>query len=208
MPDPSIVDTVVLRYFLFVDQVELLTSLLGLPFHVPRVVFDPNEGDVPESAMSEISRSIFVQQRTAEDPGRQLGARNEAALKASRLVRSSDLHARGELHVVDLEPAELTLFARLTTKAGARELGLRFALDAGEAACIAVAVQRGWVLVTDDNDALTALESLDPGHPYERCRKLLRRAAETGLIKKSEANRIHTEMRELGFRDDEVPFPA
>jgi predicted nucleic acid-binding protein len=116
------------------------------------------------------------------------------------------MHGRGELRVVDLDESELATFGRLTSKDGVRELGLRFPLGAGEAACVALAVSRGWVLATDDQDALTALEALDPGHAYERIRRLLQRAASWGLISEIEANTLHTEMRHLGFRDSDLPF--
>ncbi len=34
----SVVDTVVLRYFLLVDKADLLIELLGIPIGVPRVI--------------------------------------------------------------------------------------------------------------------------------------------------------------------------
>jgi len=174
---------------------------------VPRAVFDPDEGDVPEGAMSEVTRSILVQRRTADDPGRLPEARAQAGLNADRLAAIHEMHGRGELRVVDLDEGELATFGRLTSKEGVRELGLRFPLGAGEAACVALAVSRGWVLATDDTDALTALEALSQGHGYERIRRLLQRAASRGLISEAEANALHAEMRRLGFRDHAGPFP-
>ena len=58
--------------------------------------------------------------------------------------------------------------ARLTSPGPCGDLGLRFPLDPGEAACLAIAVRRDLVLVTDDADALQALEHASPDHPYER----------------------------------------
>ncbi|GIV01107.1 MAG: hypothetical protein KatS3mg014_2722 [Actinomycetota bacterium] len=49
MARPAILDTVVLRYFLLVGRRDLLLALLGNPVQVPRVVFDPDEGDVPRA---------------------------------------------------------------------------------------------------------------------------------------------------------------
>lgn len=184
MADPAVVDTVVLRYFLFVERAELLAALLQPPIYVPRIVFDPDEGDVPELAMSEVTRSILVQTRTAQDETRPSDARGEASLKAERLTQVHALYARGDLIVADLTDEELRVFAQLTATAGARALGLRFRIHPGEAACVAVGLARNHVVVTDDGDALKALEALRPGHPYERCRKL------------------------LGFRDTEPPFPV
>jgi predicted nucleic acid-binding protein len=78
---------------------------------------------------------------------------------------------------------------------------LRFRLGSGEAACLALAVERDLVLVTDDSDALAALEALRAGHPYERIRKLLRRAANSKLITRKRAREIHDAMRQAGFWD-------
>jgi hypothetical protein len=203
----AVVDTVVLRYFCFVGRQDLLLALLGSPLAVPRAVFDPDDGDVPEDAMSEVTRSILVQRRTANDPVRLPEARAQAARNAERLAAAHEMHGRGQLRVVDLDEGELELFGRLTSTDGARELGLRFPLGVGEAACVALAVARGWVLATDDQDALGALDALDPGHAYERIRRLLTRAASRGLIGRAEANALHAEMRRLGFRDHTAPFP-
>lgn len=206
MPEPAVVDTVVLRYFLFVARQDLLVALLGRPLMVPRVVFDPDEGDVPEDAMSEITRSIQVQRKAAADPGRLPTARTRGATNAERLQGIFEMHERGDAGVVDLETEERGLFARLTSDEGARSLGLRFAIQPGEAACVALAVKRGWVLATDDQDALKAIEALSPGHAYERIRRLLQRAADEGLIGEEDANDLHATMRHLGFRDSEPPF--
>lgn len=106
-------------------------------------------------------------------------------------MRSTGWSIRGELEVVDLGDDELELFAALTSAESARELGLKLPLGAGEAACVAVAVTRGWTLATDDQDALRALGALSPGHPYERIRRLLQRAAVAGLVTEVEANALH-----------------
>lgn len=207
MADLAVVDTVVLRYFLFVDRGELLLDLLDRPIFVPRIVFDPDEGEPErEEAMSEVTRSLRVQRKTAADLSRPPAVRAMAALEADRLASASDLAARGDVEVVDLTSEEQELFARLTSKAGAAGLGLRFRIDAGEAACVALAASRGWALATDDSDALKALERLSKGHPCERIRRLLQRAAEERLVSRDEANAIHQEMTSLGFRDETPPF--
>ncbi len=207
MPEPAVVDAVVLRYFLFVARHDLLVALLGRPLMVPRVVFDPAEGDVPEVAMTELTRSIRFQRGAAADPGRLPAARTRAALNADRLQAFYEMYVRRDVQLVDLETDELALFARLTSIDGSRSLGLHFAIQPGEAACVALAVKRGWVLATDDQDALTALEALDPGHANERIRRLLQRAGGAGLISREAANELHVEMRRLGFRDNEAPYP-
>jgi predicted nucleic acid-binding protein len=207
MADSAVADTVILRYFLFVHRADLMLELLGTPLYVPRIVFDPEEG-VPdrEEAMSEITRSILVQRRTAADVGRSPRDREEAGRKAVGLEEIHALHSSGSIEIVDLTDEEFVSFARLTSSKGAREVGLTFRLQPGEAACVAVAVSRGWVLATDDQDALKALEHLSTGHAYQRIRRLLRQGADDGVLSREDANTIHTEMTRLGFRDDELPF--
>ncbi len=206
-PD-AVVDTVVLRYFLLADEVDLLLKLVGAPLAVPRIVYDPDETEqAPEDARSEITRSISYQRRAGDDPARGDTSRQEAAANAARLARVVPLHAGGAFVVFDLEDQELDLVGRLTSPTTRREFGLRFPLGPGESACIAIAVHRDLVLVTDDADALRALEHQRPGHPYERIRRLLIRAADSKLCTRKRANEVHTEMRRLGFWDREEPFP-
>lgn len=203
----NVVDTVVLRYFLLVDQADLLLGLLGTPLGVPRIIFDPDEGDIPETARSEITRSIAFQRRGAGDPARDDNSRLVAATNAERLERVAEIHANGEILILDMTAAELEVLGSLTSPSGCKAFGLVFPLDAGEAACIAIAVTRALVLATDDNDALKALRALASSHPYERIRKLLVRAGSEGHISPHRANEIHAEMRQLGFWDTQPPFP-
>lgn len=205
-PD-SVVDTVVLRYFLLVDEIGLLLELLGAPLGVPRIIFDPDEGDAPETALSEITRSIAVQRRVASDPARDDERRLVAATNAERLERAAQVHAVGEIVTIDLTATELQILGQLTSPSGCKGFGLVFPLAAGEAACIAVAVTRGAVLATDDSDALKALQALAARHPYERIRKLLVRAGNGGHISLNRANELHADMRRLGFWDTHPPFP-
>lgn len=205
----AVVDTVVLRYFLLVDELDLLRALVSSPLAVPRIVYDPDEPpDVPEEARSEITRSIGYQRRVSEDPMRSAPARQQARSNAGRLEAAAALHAEGTLEVIDLADRELALVGRLTGLATCSEYGLRVPLGAGEAACLAIAIQRDLALVTDDGDALRALGHLRPGHRYERIRRLLIRAVDEGLRTERGANEIHREMRRLGFWDREEPFPT
>lgn len=209
-PD-SIVDTVVLMYFVMVDEVKLLLDLLRDPIAVPRVVSDPNEPAQAEvedaDTLCEISRSIEHHRRVSQDPARDDDARQTAARSGDRLTTVAELHERGQVTVLDLTPEELELLGRLTSRERCGDFGLRFPLDAGEAACLAVAVSRDLTLATDDTDALKALENQAPGHAYERIRRLLIAAGERGVRTTTEANEIHGEMRRLGFWDNTLPFP-
>jgi predicted nucleic acid-binding protein len=201
-----IVDTVVLRYFLFVDRADLLVSLLGRPIGVPRTVFDPDEGSgVPEEAMCELRRSIKVQMQRASDPARSDDARADARRNADRLATISALVDDGTITIVDMTTDERILFSRLTRHETAIELGVNTALGMGEAACVAIAIHRTWTLVTDDDDALKVAQALGGKH-HTRIRALLRRAAMEAHITREGANSIHAEMRRLGFWDKGRPF--
>jgi len=68
-------------------------------------------------------------------------------------------------------------------------------------------VTRDLPLVTDDGDALRALQHINPHHPYLRIRRLLIRAAEQRSITRTRANTIHRNMTTLGFWDSQLPFP-
>jgi predicted nucleic acid-binding protein len=187
----------------------LLLGLLGSPIATPRIVYDDDEAaHTPDHVRSEITRSVAYQRRASADLARDVEAREEAGRNAERLTQVSALHESGSLVILDLATEEFALVGRLTSPDGCKEFGLRFPLDAGEAACIAMAVTRHLVLVTDDGDALIALARHASGHPYERIRKLLMRAGTLGLCTTTRANEIHREMRRLGFWDWEEPFPG
>lgn len=208
MSPESVVDTVVLRYFLLVDEAELLLELLGSPIGTPRIVYDNDEAaDVPDDARSEITRSIAYQRRASGDLARDGEARHDFARSAERLGQVATIHESGRLAILDLSDEELALVGRLTSPTSCKDFGLRFPLDPGEAACLAMAVARGLVLATDDADALSALARHAPDHQYERIRRLLIRAGNGGLCTPERANEIHREMRRLGFWDREDPFP-
>ncbi len=203
----SVADTVILHYFLLADQAELLLRQLGRPIAVPRIVFDPDEEDeVPEDARSELTRGISVKGRAAKDLARDPVARLRAVTNQTRLNVIHDLHSSGDVLVVDLDKRELRMLGTLTSPSGCSSFNLKFPLHAGEAACVAIAINRGLMLATDDSDALKALKSGGHTRPYQRVRKLLIEAAESNLISRAEANGIHAEMRSLGFWDTQPPF--
>lgn len=213
---PTVIDTVVLHYFLVADRAELLLELLDPPVGVPRIVFDPEDDDGRDIGVSELRRNIRYEQRLAneavpgdgDDLARELeDARASAATKVQRLGQVEHLVAAGRLQVLDLTEAEQELSAQLASREPDPALGLLIALDDGEAACVAIAIERGWTLATDDTDALRVLDRLAPDHPYERIRRLLIRGASDGLIPEAEANGIHEAMTRAGFWDWTRPFP-
>lgn len=173
---------------------------------VSRIVYDP-EDDATSESMSEMARSIHVQHQRAADPRRRPEERERAGVFADRLSRIHRLHENGYIEVVDMTAPELDLYGRLTDRGHTGGFCLVFPLDDGEAASLAIAVGRGWVLATDDGDALKALGKIGRRHPYQRVRKILVDAAGQGLIIRQEANAIHARMRDFGFWDRTVPFP-
>lgn len=202
---PAVVDTVVLRYFLLVDQFELLLQVLGEPLRVSRVVYDPEDaGD--ERAMSEMVRSVHLQSQRSVDKGRREEERKRADRFATRLATVHGHVADGTISVIDMSESELELFSRLSSDDHVAEFGLTFPLDEGEAATLAIAIERGWVFVSDDSDALTAMQHIRRRHPYQRIRKILIAAADEGAVTRDEANAIHSEMRDFGFWDMTSPF--
>jgi hypothetical protein len=132
--------------------------------------------------------------------------RDRAATNAKRLRVVTELYRAGSLLIMDMAAEEHEIFGKATSPSGCGSYGLLFPLDPGEAACLAMAMSRDLPLVTDDGDALRALQHISPQHPYQRIRKLLIRAGEKSLITRSRANAIHRDMTALGFWDSQLPF--
>jgi hypothetical protein len=202
--DGSVIDTVVLRYFLLVGRMDLLLALLPAPRLLPSAVFDPEDEAGARGSLSEISESVRYHEALSRDARLEPEERGTAAETAARLgvVRE---------HLDALEPTtvapgvEEDTFSDLVSKPVA---GMVLPLGPGEAACIAIGIERNVTVVTDDADALRVLNALSKGHPYERIRKLLVRAAEEHLCSRSEANAVHRAMTEQGFWDTSLPFPV
>ena len=93
---------------------------------------------VPERVLGE---SMYVRQPDPADP----------AKLVQRAVDLAPVIEAGLLHRCDLEgEAELNLFVQLATT-----------LDDGEAACLAIAKNRGWTLATDDRKGRREAAGLD-----------------------------------------------
>jgi len=206
--DRTILDTSVLLYFLLVGRDDLLRALIGNPLRCPVAVYDPDDRSLPDGAlrrsdllseMRQAVRHYEVAVRTGDAP--------TDLLKRVQLIDT--MVDSGVVEVVEMDENELGLAARLQSRDGASEFSLRVALGPGEAACVAIALERKWTIATDDEDALKVLDLMHGGrtYPYERIRRLLIRAANEKLITVDEANEIHAEMRALGFWDSGSPFP-
>lgn len=200
-----ILDTVVLLYFLLTEQEDLLGELIGWPLRMPFAVYDPDDwtGSLESKPRLDLSSEMYQAERYYDNIALETGDTG-AAFKINRVDR---LHAEGRVVVEAMNLGEQRLADELQG-ARALQLGLRVSLGAGEAACVAIAFQRGWTIVTDDNDALRALSALygDRDYDYERIRKLLIRAAVENRVTEDEANRIHDSMASYGFWDSQRPF--
>lgn len=200
-----IIDTVVLLYFLLAEQEDLLGDLIGWPLRVPFAVYDPDDwtGPLESKPRLELSSEIRQAEEYFDNMALETGDTG-ATFKINKVNR---LYAEDRVVVEDMDPGEQRLADEIQ---GARvlQLGLRASLGPGEAACIAIALQREWTIVTDDNDALKALSGLygDRNYSYERIRKLLIRAAVENRVTEKEANRIHDSMVSYGFWDSQRPF--
>ena len=203
--DNHIVDTVVLLYFFLIGEEDLLCTLLGTPLCVPLAVYDPEDRDLPPTArrraelLSEMRQVVGHYESSARLTG------DDYSL--TRVSRIDSLHDEGALASVQMTLDERLLAAKLESD-DALEYGVRVPLGPGEAACVAISVERDWPIVTDDSDALKVLKNLhgNQDFPYERIRKLLIRAAEEGHVTPKEANRLHAAMRSHGFWDSGQPF--
>ncbi len=203
-----IVDTVVLLYFLLVGRDELLRDLLGDALRVPLTVYDPDDRSLGEEALRHVEFLSEMRQAVRHyEVNVRLGGSDHELLRRVRIV--DDLFDSGALTVVEMVEVESSVAARLQGFDGVAEHGLSAPLGPGEAACVAIAWERGWTIATDDEAALTVLDNFHGGrsYAYERIRKLLIRVAEESRVSRDEANAIHAEMRALGFWDRDSPFP-
>ena len=201
-----ILDTGVLLYFLLAEESDLLLMLLGTPLTVPLAVYDPSEprsSDTP-APQPGIASEMRAAIRYHEDAPNQLTLGNTSA----RVRIVDELYDRGDLVTTSMSTSEQEMAADLASgEITASKRRLRLA--AGEAACVAIAVTRDWIIVTDDGDALRAMDAIrgTAAYPYERIRRLLTRAAAEGIITRGRANELHAEMRMHGFWDKTQPFP-
>lgn len=202
-----ITDTSVLGYFLLADAFDLLTDLLGCPVQVPTDVYDPDDlreqdgGTPPEDLLSEMRRGIMRYEHKAKQGG--------SAEDVMRFRQVDALCEKGLIRPILMSEEELVMAGLLRSANEAGRYGIKAVLGAGEAACVAIARHRSWVIVTDDNNALKVMDFLHDNRAYrfERIRKLLKRAADDGFITRSTANGIHRIMTSKGFWDRKLPFP-
>jgi hypothetical protein len=191
-------DASVVRNFAVLGWTDCLCTLCGGTILVAEGVIGAAPGDPGEI---ESAKEYF----DMEAERASLGSRAQTdALAASRGL--ADLLARRstDVVVVTLTPAELNLALRLqdTAERPWREgLGMKARrLDAGEAACIAIAVTRALALATDDGDGVVAFKALG-GTDHSWTRDLLKRAVKDGLLGEAEAKAGYEELQsQFNFR--------
>jgi hypothetical protein len=205
--EKTVLDTVVINYFLAAGHIETLIALCG-PLLVPRAVFDPDEpDDLREEAMSELRRGWHLHRRRASgsDIAPHLKARALSVLP--HFARLPELAGRGSLVALDLTDADLALYAQLRDASGVREFGLVAGLGHGEAAVLALCKSGGYCPATDDTDAIKVAASLLPGLVPLRIRALLQLAVGKGIMDRTGAVAAHKAMKLLGFWDkDDLTF--
>jgi predicted nucleic acid-binding protein len=188
-PDAVVCNTTPLRYFCFVDRFELLVRILGGQVRVPRQVFDPEDDlEGPDALLSEIGRTTVYWQRR--------GSRGSAIRNYSRL---RELRLRTDLEIVDLTPAETTLYAELTSRRRVAEYGLRRPLGSGEAAVLAVAELRRWAVALDDSDGRKVLRARYQGCVIWTTQELLKRGVAQGMVTTTDAVAIYSAMLDEGY---------
>lgn len=189
-----IADTGFIRNFLLVDRMDILFRLAGGRLFVPPQVLHPEDlrdvAPAPLGPVSELGRGLWLYRRRQNDPNLDERNREITAWRLKRFESLSHLLQRNVLQIVEFEDPELMLFAQLQERRFYKALGVN-RLGAGEAACLAIAISRNWVLATDDSDALRALESLAPGHPYRRTRQVLELAISKGILDREQARALH-----------------
>lgn len=189
LPEGIVCNTTPVRYFSFVEQVNLLSRILAGRIRLPREVFDPADDlDGPDALLSEIGKSIVYWRRR--------GNRGSGFRNYSRLI---ELRLRTDIEIIDLSPRETTVKAELTAKRAVATYGLRGRLGSGEAAVMAVAESRQWAAVIDDSDARKVLARRCPECVVWTTQELLKRAVAAELVTTPEASSIYDAMLNEGY---------
>ena len=199
---PVVADTVVVNYFLAVGAFDLLCALLGGAVQIPRAVFDPDEpDDIAEEAASELRRGLRLHRHRSTDTGIGVELRERSARALAHFETLPELATRGQLAVLDLTSNELATFVLLRDAGFVSQFSLVAGLGRGEAAALAIALEREYDVATDDQDALKVVSGFAANIETYRIRALLLHASDLGLITRDRARELHAAMRGAGFWD-------
>jgi len=184
-------DTTALRYFALVGQFDLLVLAVGGRVLTPRTVFDDEDDvDTPGVLVSELGAS--------ERYHRLRSARGAEA--TDRWNRLRGLRRRDDIEILDLAGDEEAAYAELTSVDLARRYGLAVPLGPGEAAVITIATHRNMRAALDEYAGRSILDDRSPGHPVVTTRDLVRIAAASGLMARTEAEIVYADMLAEGYR--------
>lgn len=156
---------------------------------------------------NEIARTRRYYQSRCSDPKLSEHTRRVAIDAVARLDGIADLHIYGDLKIAVLEDSETELCKQLVSAKQSESLGLHWPIGYTAASCVAVAVARGMVLASDDEDARAALDCLSPKHPKQSTQDLLRMAVGKRLISREKANEIHGAMCQMDLWNPQPPYP-
>ena len=202
-----VADASVLNNFVHSDSAHLLVRLLDGPVHLAPTVLDPGETRLPGFPRAECSSRFLVPLSMSMLP-KYAGHRTVAPL-----IQAFALAVGNLWQPVELNGEESALASRLGSRPsrthgrrGMSRTGRRRAeLAAPEAEAAAVAVSRGWTLLTDDGASVELLGRLHPEVPAHGTCDLLVHAARKGIVTCEEAadlfnRRIVDELRFWAFR--------
>ncbi len=200
-----LVDAPLLSYWSLAKATDLLVQLSFNGITTTDLVYEIS--DTTGQHKNQIAQDRSYYQPRRSDPDLDERKRRTAMDATDQIDRIADMCISGHLRIVELDDTERDLFCQLTSDKQVEKLQLTWALGDAAASCVAVAVNRGLVLTSDDADACAALKRLSPGHPTRSTQDLLRTAVEASLISKEKANAIHGEMCEVGLWNRQPPYP-
>jgi hypothetical protein len=213
---PCIADNSLLGNFVHAGVAGLLYDLLKGPVHLSPSILDPFEAKedlqawkslAPSSEfLGQIRRSLELEEQSA----RHNQALAELAHYQRIVPRILDFTKRLGERWEPVQPTseELTWAAYLSdrivredVRARCPDLNGRIELDAGEAEAVAVAVNREWTILVDDQAAVNLLKCLYPRTRVIRTCELLVHAACSGYIACPDASYLFNSVivEELGF---------
>ena len=201
-------DVSVLNNFVHSDSAHLLGRLLGGPVHLAPTVLDPEETLLPDFPHAECSSRFLKPLSMSRLP------KYSSHRTVAPLVQAFALAAGNLWQPVELNGEESALASRLGSR-GTRTDGRRgrsqtarqrAELAAPEAEAAAVAVSRGWTLLTDDGASVELLGRLHPEVPAHGTCDLLLHGASKGMVTCEEAadlfnRRIVDGLRFWAFRN-------
>lgn len=204
-----LVDAPVLLYWSLANATDLLVQLSFNGITTTNFVYEIC--DTTGQHKNQIAQDRRYYQSLCSDLKLDEPTRRAAMDATVQIDRIGDMYINGHLKIVALDDKEdgkeIDLFCQLTSDKQAERLQLPWKLGHAAASCVAVAVNRGMVLASDDADACAALKRLSPGHPTQSSQDLLRIAVEERLISKEEEAATLETLRKAVLWNRRPPYP-